>query len=107
MKKAKNNNVNGLFWILLILGIVVGFLFYGVFQDQFSLKFLILFSGVPFLLFVTGSFGLLWPRIKPVGDEIYIEHALFIGLLFIVLFFLHVWLVLPQICPEFGACLGI
>jgi hypothetical protein len=69
--------------------------------------FLVFFSGVPFFLFVTGLFGLLWPLIKPEGEEIYITHALVMGLLFIVLFFIHVWVLLPRICPEFGSCLGI
>jgi len=56
---------------------------------------------------VTGSFGLLWPKIKPEGDEVYISHALLIGILFIILFFIHVWVILPRICQNFGDCLGI
>ena len=107
MNKTKNSTHKTIYWILLILSILIGYIFYVGMQDQFSLQFLIFFSGVPFFLFVTGSFGLLWPKIKPVGDEVYISHAIMIGILFIILFFIHTWIILPRICPDFGACLGI
>jgi hypothetical protein len=105
MTKIKNKN-NKIFWLLLVLSAIIGFVFYRALQEQFSLQFLMLFSSIPFLLFVTGIFGLLWPKIKPAGDEVYISHALLIGALFIFLFFIHVWIILPLICPDFGACLG-
>ncbi|WP_396602007.1 hypothetical protein [Algibacter sp. R77976] len=95
------------YWILIFLAVIIGFVFYVILQDQFSTRFLIFFSGLPYLLFVTGSFGLLWPKIKPTGDEEYISHTLLIGLLFIILFFIHVWIILPNICPNFGECLGV
>ncbi|ULC58550.1 hypothetical protein MBM09_11535 [Flaviramulus sp. BrNp1-15] len=104
VKKSKNKIT---YWVLLILSVIVGFIFYGILQDNFSLQFLIFFSGVPFLLFIIGCFGLLWPKLKPEGDEVYISHALLIGLLFIILFFIHTWVVLPRICPDFGSCLGV
>ncbi|RSK39061.1 hypothetical protein [Mangrovimonas spongiae] len=107
MKTTKGNITKRIFWVLLILSIVIGYIFYNFLQGQFSLKFLIFFSGVPFLLFATGAFGLLWPKIKPKGDEIYITHALVVGVIFIVLFFIHVWIILPHICPDFGSCLGV
>lgn len=106
MKKSNTTSQIGIYWILLILSLIIGFVFYGFLQEQFSLQFLVFFSGVPFLLFVTGAFGLLWPKLKPEGDEVYIIHALLIGLLFIILFFIHVWILLPRICPNFGECLG-
>jgi hypothetical protein len=107
MEKLKSNSQKSLYWLLLILSLTIGLVFYSTLKEQFSLQFLVFFSGVPFLLFVTGFFGLLWPKLKPVGDEVYIGHALLIGLLFIILFFIHVWLILPRICPDFGACLGV
>ena len=107
MKKPKSNSGKIIYLLLLILSLIIGFIFYGSLQEQFSLQFLVFFSGVPFLLFVTGIFGLLWPKLKPEGDEVYIGHALLIGLLFIILFFIHVWLILPKICPDFGTCLGV
>jgi hypothetical protein len=107
MEKTKSNSRRRIYWLLLILSLIIGFIFYGSLQEQFSIQFLVFFSGVPFLLFVTGIFGLLWPKLKLVGDEVYIGHALLIGLLFIILFFIHVWLILPRICPDFGACLGV
>ena len=107
MDTSKANLHNKIFWILIILAVIIGYLVYGLIQDQFSMKFLVFFSGLPFLLFVTGLFGILWPKIKPEGDEVYISHAIIIGILFIVLFFIHVWILLPRICPDFGTCLGI
>ena len=107
MAKTKNSSSEKIYWMLLILSVITGFVFYSALKDQFSLQFLILFSGLPFLLFVSGIFGLLWPKIKPKGDGVYIRHALLIGLLFIIMFFVHVWLILPLICPDFGACLGV
>jgi len=107
MPKFKKSTSKKIYWILLILSIIIGFVFYGTMQDQFSLQFLVFFSGVPFFLFVIGCFGLLWPKLKPVGDEVYITHAIMIGVLFIILFFIHTWIILPRICPDFGACLGL
>lgn len=107
MNKSKANLHNKIFWILIILAIIIGYIVYGLMQDHFSTKFLVLFSGLPFLLFVTGFFGLLWPKIKLEGNEVYIYHAMIIGILFIVLFYIHVWILLPHICPNFGECLGV
>ncbi len=108
MDKLKKSTRNIIYWILLILSLIIGFVFYGILQEHFSLNFLVLFSGLPFLLFVVGSFGLLWSKIKPDGDDgVYISHALIIGILFIILFFIHTWIILPRICPDFGSCLGI
>ena len=107
MNTLKNTSHKKIYWILIILSVVIGYVFYVTIKDQFSLQFLVYFSGVPFFLFVTGCFGLLWPKIKPVGDEVYISHSLIIGILFIIMFFFHVWIVLPSICPEFGKCLGL
>lgn len=107
MKTINQRRTTLIYWLLLIVAIIIGYIFYVILKEQFSLQFLVLFSGVPFLLFITGSFGLLWPKIKPQGDEVYISHALIIGLLFIVLFFIHIWILLPLICPDFGNCLGM
>ncbi|MCK0159580.1 hypothetical protein [Allomuricauda sp. F6463D] len=105
MGNQNKNSTKSIFWILIVLSLIIGFIIYGTMKDQLGLQFLVFFSGVPFLLFVTGAFGLLWPKIKPEGDEVYISHALIIGLLFIVLFFIHVWVLLPLICPRFAECL--
>lgn len=107
MDKLKSNPNTKVFWILLILSVIIGFIFYGFLQSEFSLQFLVFFSGVPFFLFTVGCFGLIWPKIKPAGDEVYISHAIIIGILFILLFFIHTWIILPRICPDFASCLGI
>lgn len=105
MDTSKKSSAKKWFWVLIFLSVIIGFVFYAILKDQFSTQFLIFFSGLPYLLFVIGGFGLLWPKIKPKGDEEYISHALLIGLLFIILFFIHVWIILPSICPNFGECL--
>jgi hypothetical protein len=94
-----------IYWGLLLLSLVIGYIFYDVLQGQFSSKFLLFFSGVPFFFFVAGLYGLMWPLIKPSGDATYISHAIIVGVFFVILFFIHVWLILPHICPDFGNCL--
>lgn len=107
MNTLKKNANKKIYWFLLVLSIVTGYIFYGILQNQFNLQFIVFFSGVPFFLFVIGFFGLLWPKLKPAKEEVYISHALIIGVLFIILFFIHVWIILPRICTDFGDCLGI
>ena len=104
MDKLKKISRDKIYWILLFLSIVLGLILYVLLQKQFSFQFLIFFSGLPFFLFVTASFGLLWSRIKPYGDEVYIKHALLIGLLFVILFFFHTWIILPYLCPNLDLC---
>ncbi|SRX55495.1 hypothetical protein [Aequorivita sp. CIP111184] len=94
-----------IYWVLLLLSFVIGVVFYNLLHGQFSMQFLLFFSGVPFFFFVAGVYGLMWPIIKPSGDATYISHAIIVGVFFVILFFIHVWLILPQICPDFGACL--
>ncbi|SHI86898.1 hypothetical protein [Pseudozobellia thermophila] len=107
MDKINSKTPPKTYWILILVSVLVGYLLFVVLKDEFSVQSLVFLSGIPFLLFVAGIFGLLWPKIKPTGDAIYITHALWVGLLFIVLFFIHVWIILPRMCPDFGACLGI
>ncbi|MGM0933505.1 MAG: hypothetical protein ACQEWD_08690 [Bacteroidota bacterium] len=107
MVKVLTKTTKVIFWILIILAILVGIIVYGGMAEGFSLKFLVLFSGLPFFFFVVGAFGLLWPKIKPAGESTYIIHALVLGVLFFILFLLHTWLILPLICPDFGRCLDM
>ncbi|SDH99642.1 hypothetical protein SAMN04489796_10674 [Winogradskyella thalassocola] len=59
MKTSKNKSHKKIYWVLIILSLVIEYLFYSVLKNEFSLFFLVCFSGVPFLLFATGCFGLL------------------------------------------------
>ena len=93
------------YWVLIFLSFVVGYVVYLFLSDNCNLQFLVLFSGLPFWFFVTGVFGLMWPRIKPKGESNYIVHALVIGLIFFLLFIIHTWLILPLLCPGFKECL--
>ncbi|RKS42762.1 hypothetical protein BC962_3049 [Gillisia mitskevichiae] len=104
MDKVRKKSRNKIYWILLVLSIVLGLILYVFLQQQFSFQFLVFFSGLPFFLFVTASFGLLWSKIKPYGEEVYISHALIIGLLFVILFFIHTWIILPHLCPNLDLC---
>lgn len=98
-----NKTTRIIYWILIFLAFATGLLFY---TGDKELKFLILFSGLPFFLFVTGLFGLLWPRIKPAGESTYIIHAIIMGILFLILFLIHTWILLPLFCPDFEPCCG-
>ena len=101
------NKVAGskIYWAFILLSFVVGFVVYAVLSVECNLTFLVLFSGLPFLFFVTGVFGLLWPKIKPAGESTYIIHALIAGVLFFLLFIFHTWIILPLLCPGFKDCL--
>lgn len=105
MVKVLNKTTRIIYWLLIVLSIVIGYVIYLVLSDNCTFKFLVLFSGLPFLLFVTGFFGLLWPKIKPTGESTYITHAIVTGVLFFILFIIHTWLILPLLCPEFKECL--
>lgn len=105
MTTTSKKTPTSVFWFLIVLSIIIGYLFFYPLKHLFGFQFLVFFSGVPFLIFVTGAFGLLWPKIKPAGDEIYIYHSLMIGVLFFILFFIHVWIILPLICPNFSELL--
>ena len=105
MASFKKSTDTIIYWVLLVLSVIIGIIFYGFLREGFSMQFLLFFSGIPFFFFVAGVFGLTWPIIKPSGDESYIKHALIVGAFFIILFFVHVWLILPLICPRFGDCL--
>ncbi|HEY9184599.1 MAG TPA: hypothetical protein VIM94_04680 [Salegentibacter sp.] len=107
MVKVLTKTTRVIFWILIILAIVIGIAIYGGMVEDASLKFLVLISGLPFLFFIAGAFGLLWPKIKPTGESNYIIHALILGVLFFILFLLHTWLILPLVCPEFGRGLAM
>ena len=102
MQTQRNKKTESIYWVLIVIGILIGIGFYGFFADEFSRNFLIFFSGIPFFLFIVGGFGLLWPRIKPTNDTTYITHALIVGVLFVILFFIHTWVILPLVCDDFG-----
>lgn len=107
MVKVLTKKTRVIYWGSIILAVIIGFIIYGGLEDGFSLKFLVLFSGVPFFFFVIGIFGLLWPKIKPVGETTYITHAILLGVLFFILFLIHTWIILPLICPDFGRCIDM
>lgn len=105
--KVLNKTTEIIFWTLIVLAFVLGLIFYGFLVDQMSPLFLVLFSGVSFLLFVAGVFGLLWPKIKPEGETRYIARSIEMGIFFVILLFIHTWILLPMSCPDLGHCLRI
>ena len=99
-------NPTSIFWMVLFLSLVLGVLFF-LFREQWDhLRLQVLISGLPFWLFVLGVFGLLWPEIKPKGESNYIIHSLAIGVAFLILFLIHVWIILPLFCPDFNPGCG-
>jgi peptidoglycan/LPS O-acetylase OafA/YrhL len=103
--RVLNKTTRVIYWILLFLSVVVGYVVYIMLPNNCSFNFLVFFSGLPFWFFVTGLFGLLWPKIKPKGETHYISQSIVIGLIFFVLFILHIWFILPLLCPDFKECL--
>ena len=94
-----------IYWAFILLSFLVGYVVYSLYSGECNLKFMVLFSGLPFLLFVTGFFGLLWPKFKPTGETNYIIHALIMGVIFFLLLIFHTWIILPLLCPGFRDCL--
>lgn len=92
-----------IYWALIILAIVIGIYFYGIAPDRFDPDFLLFFALLPFLLFAGGVHGLiahtLSPSIKGMGGSFF--YPLIMGLVFALLFFLHIFVVIPLVCPEF------
>jgi hypothetical protein len=88
---------------ILILSVVLGIYFYGIAPDKYSPNFLIFFALVPFLLFMGGVHGLaahlLRPEVKDKGGSM--SYLLIMGLVYSVLFLIHVFLILPLVCPSF------
>jgi hypothetical protein len=88
--------------ILLAMSGITGIVLYGVMPDRFEPQFLFRFSFLPFFLFVTGVHGLLAHVVSSKGKSLAgsFLYPLFMGALFVVLLMVHLFLIMPAVCPD-------
>ena len=88
---------------ILVLSAVIGIYFYGIAPESYNPNFLIFFALLPFLMFITGTHGLtahmLRPELKDKGGLLY--YIIIMGLVYSLLFLIHVFVILPLVCPDF------
>lgn len=88
-----------IYWAILALSIIVGVYFYGIVPHKYSSDFLVIFALVPFLMFSGAVHGLishlLKPSVKAKGGSIL--YPLIMGIVFVLLFFIHVFIILPLV----------
>ena len=87
--------------LILLLSIVIGVLVYGFGPSRFSPDFLIFFAFVPFFMFAASVHGLIVHMTKPNTKGVLIIYPLIMGLLFALLLFIHTFVLLPLLCPDF------
>lgn len=92
-----------IYWIILILSIIIGVYFYGIAPNKYNPDFLIIFALVPFLMFAGAIHGLISHLLKPSvkGRGGSLIYPLIMGAVFALLFFIHVFVILPKVCPDF------
>ncbi|MDO6438761.1 hypothetical protein Q4534_15160 [Cyclobacterium sp. 1_MG-2023] len=86
-------------WILIVLSILIGGYFYGIAYQNYAASFLQLFAVVPFLMFMAGVHGLLTHNISPRTKHNMLVYPLVMGLIYVVMFFIHLFIIFPLICP--------
>lgn len=88
---------------IVAVSILIGVYFFGAGRDRFSTDFLIPFSLLPLLLFATGMHGFIAHSVSPSFKARYgaVFYPVLMGVLFVVLFMFHLFVLLPLVCPEF------
>lgn len=89
-----------IYTILIIISIALG-VYLNSIKDTHSKTFLLLISSAIFLLFSMGIHGLLAHLIKPNIKRDMIIYPLFMGVIWVVLFALFVFFIVPIFCPNF------
>lgn len=87
--------------MILVLSVVVGALFYGFAPGRMSPEFMIFFAFVPFFMFAASVHGLVVHLTKPNIKGVLIIYPLIMGALFALLLFIHTFVILPLVCPDF------
>jgi len=87
------------YWTILIVSILIGVYFYFLVPEKYSPEFLKNFSVVPFFLLIVGVHGIMAHSISAEAKHRMIAFPLVIGMIYVVLFFLHLFVVMPLICP--------
>jgi hypothetical protein len=89
-----------IYWILLILSIVSGFIFY-FFKENISQDALLIIIFFLSLIFATSVHGIISHSLKPELKGGLIVYPLLMGVLFSVLLFICIFLIIPMFCPDF------
>jgi hypothetical protein len=92
-----------IYWAILILSIILGVYFYGIAPERYNLGFLLYFALVPFLMFSVGVHGLLNHLLKSDTKSRMLIYPLIMGVIFMLLFVIHIFIILPIVCPG---CMG-
>ncbi len=88
-----------IYWTILILSILIGVYFYFLSPEKFTPQFLRNFSAVPFFMLIVGIHGIMAHSIIPETKHIMVFYPLVMGAIYVILFFLHLFVIVPQICP--------
>lgn len=84
----------------LLISVLIGIYFYGIASENFDKGFLKIFSIVPFFLFMAGVHGLTTHLLTPSTKSKLIAYPLIMGMAYVLLFFIHLFVILPIICPN-------
>ncbi len=90
-----------IYWAVMFLAVLIGLYFYVLAPEQFSRDFLLFFAVVPFGLFTTGFHGQIAHLLSAEIKERMIVYPILMGIIWSILFLLHVFLVMPLVCPGF------
>jgi hypothetical protein len=90
-----------IYWMILLLSIMIGIYFYVIAPGNYNRDFLALFALLPFFLFTLSIHGLLAHSFSPLTKGGLIIFPLIMGFIFALLFFIHLFIILPVLFPEF------
>lgn len=85
---------------LMVMSVLMGIYFYGISLQKFDPDFLFYFTMLPFFMFVTGFHGFLTHAISPTTKSNMGFFPLMMGLLFVLLFFIHLFVIIPLLYPN-------
>ncbi|MDO9551355.1 hypothetical protein [Rhodonellum sp.] len=89
-----------LYLALMVLSVVMGIYFYGISVQNFDPEFLYYFAMLPFFMFVTGFHGFLAHSLSTLKKSKMVFFPLLMGFLFVFLFFIHLFVIMPLLCPN-------
>lgn len=89
-----------IYWAILIFSLIIGVYVYGIAPHQFDTEFLLFFSLIPFFMFAGSVHGILVHALRPSVKGDMITYPIMMGLLFALLFFIHVFVIVPLVCPN-------
>ncbi len=91
--------IRRIYWFTLALSLLVGVYFYGLGPGRFESGFLLYFAVVPFFLFTGSVHGLIAHTISPTTKTGMMIYPLIMGVLYASLFFIHLFILVPLLCP--------